>query len=49
MTELKLFLLAVLCSVLGAMAHERDIADQCRKQGKTGYSGWTISLVCKVE
>ncbi len=42
-------LIIIICSVVGAVMHEKDIAEQCRKHGKSNYATWTVSLTCTVD
>jgi hypothetical protein len=45
MNRVTIFLLGVLVgSYIGALAHERDIALNCRKYGNSGHAGWTVRI-----
>ena len=37
----------ILCAfIIGAICHERDIQDECKRNGSSYYSGWTVTIYC---
>lgn len=37
----------LIAAIVFPIAHERDIARQCREQGNSGKAAWTVHFTCK--
>ena len=46
MTSVRIMLALLAGAIVGAIAHERDIALSCERHGVSGYAGWTIAIKC---
>lgn len=48
---MKIYITFILTWIIAAfvfsIAHEQDIARQCRKQGNSGMAGWTVRFKCE--
>lgn len=44
---MKTALLLLIGAIVGAIAHESDMARACAKFGHTNHSGWFVDLECK--
>ena len=47
MDNFKAFIIAIIFSLLGALAHERDIYVNCSEKGISANSMWTANIECK--